>query len=441
MNHEQTFAFPPRPVVSRRCMDLIANLVCNREGRLSSKQYRIRDTMTTGGAEYHVSTPGTSRTRMRPRDGRGRAVYPHDAEDIKAHKWFRDIPWDQLHMITPPFVPQIGSVEDTHYFDEEEPISDWSDSSSDEDEDEDEDDDGNNTGQGGPDAPAVFEANPLAQDHALSPAFFGEKPTPTMTNQGPFAPPPPHPIVAGIVHNGHPSTAIRRSPQKTAAMQAQLAAFPRHARGVLAQFVATPYDSIRLKRMDREIDAVVGAGAGAGASGSHAPTATTTTTTAMVHQQFQQVRLADDMKAFVRAFGRRERKRPRDRLLRDRRTKATVLRVRKQMAFLGYTFRRAADVVDASAAAAAAAAAISTLDGAELGTGAGAPVYLQSGMPGFARYGGLEPGGAMTMEMGMGLGLEMVGAGGAGFAPGDAAHVASYRALHQEAQRGMGMGW
>lgn len=376
---------------------------------------------------------------MRPRDGRGRAVYPNDAEDIKAHKWFRDIPWDRLHLITPPFVPQIGSPEDTHYFDEEEPISDWSDSSSDEDEDEDdEDDDDNggdggggvggdeNTGQGGP----AFEANPLAQHHGLNPALF--TPT-TVTNQGSFAPSPPAPPIAGIVHNAHPSTTIRRSPQKTAAMQAQLAAFPRHARGALAQFVATPYDSIRLKRMDREIDALVGGGVGGNGSGN----APTTGTTTGMQQQFQEVRLADEMKAFVRAFGRRERKRPRDRLLRDRGTKATVLRVRKQMAFLGYTFCRAADPADASAAAAT-AAAMASLDGTELGIGAGAAVYLQSGMPEFAGYRGLEPGGgAMAMDMGMG----MVGAGGAGFGPGDAAHVAGYRALHQEGQRGMDMGW
>ncbi|KAI1112464.1 kinase-like protein [Nemania sp. NC0429] len=255
VNHEQTFAFPPRPVVSRRCMDLIAKLVCEREGRLSSKQYRARDSMTAtttagGGTEYGVSMSMLGTRGGRSRDGRGRgrgrgrAVFPHDAEDIRAHRWFRDIPWDQLHMITPPFVPQIGSVEDTHYFDEEEPISDC--------------------------------------------------------------------------------------PQKTAAMQAQLAGFPRHVRGTLAQFVAAPYDSIRLKRMDREIDALG-------------------------------VLLADEMKAFVRAFGRRERKRPRDRLLRDRGTKAAVLRVRKQMAFLGYTFRRAS-----------AAADVVVVDDARLGLGLGA---------------------------------------------------------------------
>ncbi|KAI1434847.1 kinase-like domain-containing protein [Xylaria sp. CBS 124048] len=237
VNHEQTFAFPPRPVVSRRCMDLVASLICAREGRLSSKRY-------AAGPEY-PSTSSTGRARMRPRDSRGRSVYPNDAEDIKAHKWFRDIPWEQMHMITPPFVPQITSLEDTHYFDEEEPISDWSDSCSSDD-------------------------------------------------------------------------------LESESSDVQLAALPRSTRGALAQFVASPYDSARLKRMDREIDALA-------------------------------AQLAEQMKAFIRTFGRRERKRPRDRLLRDRKTRATVLKVRKQTAFLGYTFRRVGDMDPA---------ALSTFDGA-----------------------------------------------------------------------------
>ena len=60
----------------------------------------------------------------------GRYVFPYDAEDIKAHKWFKGIPWEHLHELQPPFVPQIRSIDDTQYFEEEEPISDWSDSES-----------------------------------------------------------------------------------------------------------------------------------------------------------------------------------------------------------------------------------------------------------------------------------------------------------------------
>ncbi|MBE3049005.1 hypothetical protein IMZ48_42205, partial [Candidatus Bathyarchaeota archaeon] len=53
-------------------------------------------------------------------------VFNNDAEDLKAHKWFRNIAWDSLHLQTPPFVPRIRSADDTQYFEDDERISDWS---------------------------------------------------------------------------------------------------------------------------------------------------------------------------------------------------------------------------------------------------------------------------------------------------------------------------
>ncbi|KAI0914700.1 kinase-like protein [Ustulina deusta] len=419
VNHEQTFAFPPRPVVSRRCMDLIASLVCARENRLSSKRYRSRDAeqqQQQQQQQYSLVVPGSARGRARPRDGKARSVYPHDAEDIKAHKWFRDIPWDQLHLIVPPFVPRIASIDDTHYFDEEEPISDWSDSGSDG------DDDTESEGlEEAPQLAAPLEANPLL---AMYPAAAAVVIPETTNNLSPFAPSGAAP--AGItVHNAPPSTAIRRSAQKMAAMQAQLAAFPRHVRGMLAQFVAAPYDSTRLKRMDREINAV--------ATTTTVDTASTSTSAVV---QFHEVVLADQMKAFVRAFGRRERKRPRDRLLRDRKTKATVLKVRKQTAFLGYTFRR---VADAGALVGGNATALATFDGVERMPSP--RVCLRGGrVESIAEYREGEP---TVMAMGgwRGVGIKGVGVG-VDVRPGDAAaHMAvAYTALHQE-PRNMNMGW
>ena len=67
------------------------------------------------------------------KDFAGRYVFPYDAEDIKAHKWFKGIPWERLHELQPPFIPQIRSLDDTQYFEEDEPVSDWSDSESDKD--------------------------------------------------------------------------------------------------------------------------------------------------------------------------------------------------------------------------------------------------------------------------------------------------------------------
>ena len=78
------------------------------------------------------------------------------------------------------------------------------------------------------------------------------------------------------------------------------------------QFVAAPYDSVRLRHVDGAIDA---------------------------HPRLARLE-REVLKQFVRVYGRRERKRPRDRLLRDPRTRRAVLEVRRQTAFLGYTWRR-----------------------------------------------------------------------------------------------------
>lgn len=46
------------------------------------------------------------------------------------------------------------------------------------------------------------------------------------------------------------------------------------------------------------------------------------------------------MREFVQRFGRRERKRPRDRLLRDGKMKRVAMEVRRRTAFLGYEWQR-----------------------------------------------------------------------------------------------------
>lgn len=165
-------------------------------------------------------------------DFTGRYVYPNDAEDIKAHKWFRDVQWDRLHTMTPPFVPNIKSMDDTHYFDEEDPISDFSESTS------------------GP-APTVGEI-----DEALRP-------------------------------------------------------FSQEIQLLAKKFIERPHDSVKLKKVERDIDAFP-----------------------MCEDQ------KEYLKGFVKHYGRKEKKRPRDRLLRDKDIAPTVLELRKKGAFLGYTYRR-----------------------------------------------------------------------------------------------------
>jgi protein-serine/threonine kinase len=134
--------------------------------------------------------------------------------------------------MTPPFVPNIKSTDDTHYFDEEDPISDFSES--------------------------TFGTPPTAEEIAEA-----------------------------------------------------LKPFPRDIQTIAKCFIEHPHDSVKLKKVEREIDAFP-----------------------MTEDQ------KEYLKGFVKHYGRKEKKRPRDRLLRDKDTAAKVLELRKKGAFLGYTYRR-----------------------------------------------------------------------------------------------------
>jgi hypothetical protein len=223
VKHEQTFAFPNKPLVSNRCRDLIQKIIQEKDHRLCSKRY----TRPPKSSDSNVGFRGHFR------DYAGRFVYPNDAEDIKAHKWFKDIPWDHLHLMTPPFVPNIKSMDDTHYFDEEEPISDFSEST---------------------------------QSFAT-------------------------PTIEDIIEALRP--------------------FNREIQILATGFIERPHDTARLRKMEREIDCFV-----------------------MPEAQKQY------LKQFVRAYGKKEKKRPRDKLLRDKEVAPKVLQLRKESAFLGYNYRR-----------------------------------------------------------------------------------------------------
>ena len=72
--------------------------------------------------------------RVRNFNATGHIVFPNDAEDIKAHPFFRTVQWQNLHLTRPPFVPRVhGGQPITKYFDDEAEImsaSDHLDSSS-----------------------------------------------------------------------------------------------------------------------------------------------------------------------------------------------------------------------------------------------------------------------------------------------------------------------
>ncbi|KAK8049747.1 Serine/threonine-protein kinase [Apiospora phragmitis] len=226
VNHQSTFAFPPRPAVSRRCMDLMASLMREKESRICSKRYHARDSQSL------PIQPFRSCRRQSNRDWTGRAVYPHDAEDLKAHKWFRGIPWDKLHTVQPPFVPEISSLEDTHYFDEEEPISDWSESQPDTDSCSFPADAGLGMGDG---------TAPIAV-HGTARLLDG------LTANIPMIPPPVNTNAPSLV------AVANRCSRRLEAVQRHLAAYPKVVRNMVMHFVETPYDAARLKRIDREIE-------------------------------------------------------------------------------------------------------------------------------------------------------------------------------------------
>ncbi|RKF72986.1 Serine/threonine-protein kinase cbk1 [Golovinomyces cichoracearum] len=217
INHKAVFKFPQRPLVGRKCQDLIRNMIQEKENRLCSKRYRCREQPEYRQLSEHHDI---------------RYVYPNDAEDIKAHMWFRDIPWDRLHMMIPPVVPKLQAPDDTHYFDEEESISDFSDS---------------------------FSDVPRTQDDIAD--------------------------------------ALRPF---------------NHEIKILAHgYIDLPHNSIRLRKIDKEIDEFV------------------------IPEEQKQY-----LKTVVRLYGRKEKKRPRDILLRDKSVGSRVLDLRKEGAFLGYTYRR-----------------------------------------------------------------------------------------------------
>lgn len=128
---EQRYARPnidrvPLMPVSRNAIDLMMHLLDERPDRLSAKKYRENDWV------LRDRVLGTRRVRNAA--AAGHIVFPNDAEDIKSHPFFRNIPWPSQHLSRPPFVPRVhGGQPITKYFDDEAEImsaSDHLDSSS-----------------------------------------------------------------------------------------------------------------------------------------------------------------------------------------------------------------------------------------------------------------------------------------------------------------------
>ncbi|KAI6354349.1 hypothetical protein MCOR25_008644 [Pyricularia grisea] len=295
VNHHSTFAFPLQPEVSPRCQQLMMSLITDKQHRLCSRRYIFKDiaaaagTSGAGGSEFTGAGVGS----IGSRDLAGRFVFPYDAEDIKAHRWFRNIPWEHLHKLPPPFVPQIRSADDTKYFDDDEdPISDWSDTE--------------------PSTPGDGEA----ETTVIGTAAMTTSTADTINGATSII----HAAVDSPVdsprtsrnYNGGVVTALTRQQVREAEIAAWLRGFRRCIQKAARHWVQVPYDALRLRNIDLRIESL--------------PDLT--------------VEQREILRRFVRIFGRKEKKRPRDRLLRDRQTKGIVLELRKRNAFLGYTWRR-----------------------------------------------------------------------------------------------------
>ena len=123
LQHKKTLVFPqlkdvPQPSIE--ALDLMMSMLVEKEKRLCSRQYEFNDSITKyQGGRVHRYVADKNH-----RDYRGYFVYPHDAEDIKRHAFFRELDWDTIHLRRPPYIPRVKGWEDTKYFQEEEPISD-----------------------------------------------------------------------------------------------------------------------------------------------------------------------------------------------------------------------------------------------------------------------------------------------------------------------------
>ncbi|KAF3768929.1 kinase-like protein, partial [Cryphonectria parasitica EP155] len=290
LNHQSAFSFPSRPFVSNRCQHLIASLIQAKETRLCSRRYQFKDMQQR--SQQYSSGSGSKGSQT---DFTGRFVFPYDAKDIKAHKWFKNVPWDRLHELAPPFVPMIRSPDDTQYFNEDEPITDLSDTDDDDDDDEDED------------------------DNKTQPQDLSSASTVNHTQQQPTPPPskPSSPIRHGAQasttpHDTPAATAISKRAQREANLAAALSAFDRSIQHAVRSWLAVPYDTLRLRNFELQVD-----------------------TEPRLRKPEQEA-----LKALVRMYGRKERKRPRDQLLRDPLTRKTVMEERKKTAFMGYDWQR-----------------------------------------------------------------------------------------------------
>ncbi len=137
VKHRTTLRFPDDqygfPPISSEVLDLMRRMLQEKEERLSSMRYYLNDYAYSQAQDtntYHIHGPADKSSK----NYQGKHVYSDDADDIKAHPWFKSTDWTQIHKKKPPFIPKVKGWEDTKYFDDDESVSDLASSSSEEEE-------------------------------------------------------------------------------------------------------------------------------------------------------------------------------------------------------------------------------------------------------------------------------------------------------------------
>jgi serine/threonine protein kinase len=332
VNFRETFDFPPRPVVSRRCQHLMLSLITDKDYRLCSERYRMKDLVSSSKSPCRrsVRRPGSS-SSSRGRGGgdfAGRYVFPYDAEDIKAHKWFRNIPWERLHELNPPLVPKLRSVDDTHYFEKV--------SLSDDPSESDPEDSGAPIG-------GVIEGANTDLARVLQPCPIQGPPTTHLAVAGHHPTGHAHPPQQQLVQHPDQSRSTTKnqysSPHPLAPWESPVPLPPPTKEELAFLRPLRPF----LQELALNVRAATAPLQG---DKSNKPNQ------ALVLLEDYMARLPDmeepekdRLREFVRRFGGRPagwrpRRRPRDRLLRDAGTKRIALEVRRRTAFLGYEWRR-----------------------------------------------------------------------------------------------------
>ncbi|CAK7272602.1 hypothetical protein SEPCBS57363_005213 [Sporothrix epigloea] len=281
MKHKSLFSFPSWPPVSRRGQQLLEALVTDKSRRLCSKRYQLKDAAITELTKIAASGRVSSKEKYCPAAAWGMArqyVFPFDAEDIKAHKFFKGLPWERLSQMPPPFIPKIRSDDDTRYFEDSDVFGD--------------------------DDESTELSSPRWSERDTDKNNNVNKDGETIQKQLDGA--------TACIDKGF--AAMNEQDDKEDSIDEALDAFNVAVQTKALGWIATPYDSHRLKGIETEIRQLIDLGLPI-ADGE-----------ALLH--------------FVERYGKRLKKRSRDRLLRDQQTKRISMELRKRNAFLGYTWRR-----------------------------------------------------------------------------------------------------